>query len=261
MLGGLVTPPRKDRLVTDPGTLFGLSFRIFVAMALGAAIGLERQWRLRTAGIRTNALVSVGACLFVIMGAVGLGRDAGADPTRVAAQVVSGIGFLGAGVILRDGFNIRGLTTAATLWCAAAIGSLAGAGMEVMALIGCFAIIATNTLLRPLSRFVNGRQRRDSPPPVPAEDDDAPTDYMLEIVTTDKSESRIRVMILQAVDRPEYTLRSLDIRPGKSSRTKVLAGVSAHHAGDTAGLETAVHRIGLDPQVTSSRWWPAEADD
>ncbi|MFD5863194.1 MgtC/SapB family protein [Streptomyces chartreusis] len=246
--------------MTDPGLILGLAFRILVAMLLGAAIGLERQWRLRTAGIRTTALVSVGASLFVVMGAVGLGQDPGADPTRVAAQVVSGIGFLGAGVILRDGFDIRGLTTAATLWCAAAIGSLAGAGMEIMALIGCVAIIATNTLLRPLGRFVNGRQRHGASPQQ-ADDEEAATDYMLEVVTSDKSEPRIRAMVLQAVDRPEYTLRSLDIRPGKSSQTKVLAGVSAQHAGSTAGLEVAVQRIGLDPKVTSSRWWPAESDD
>ncbi|WP_413804595.1 MgtC/SapB family protein [Streptomyces sp. OE57] len=230
-------------------------------MVLGAVIGMERQWRLRTAGIRTNALVSVGASLFVVMGAVGLGADPGADPTRVAAQVVSGIGFLGAGVILRDGFNIRGLTTAATLWCAAAVGSLAGAGMVVMAIIGCVAIIATNTLLRPLGRFVNRRQRHAGELLQQADDEDVPTDFMLEVVTTDKSEPRIRALLLQAVDRPEYTLRSIDIRPGKSSQTKVMAGVSAQHAGDTAGLEVAVQRIGLDPKVTSSRWWPAETDD
>ncbi|MFJ9893527.1 MgtC/SapB family protein [Streptomyces sp. NPDC091280] len=247
--------------MTDPGLILGLSFRIFVAIVLGAAIGMERQWRLRTAGIRTNALVSVGACLFVFMGAVGLGENPGADPTRVAAQVVSGIGFLGAGVILRDGINIRGLTTAATLWCAAAIGSLAGAGMEVMALIGCTAIIATNTLLRPLSRFVNGRQRQAGEPLQQADDADVPTDFILEVATSDKSEPRIRALVLQAVDRPEYTLRSLDIRPGKNSQTKVMAGVSAQHAGDTAGLEVAVQRISLDPKVTSSRWWPAETDD
>lgn len=246
--------------MTDPGLVLGLSFRILVAMVLGAAIGMERQWRLRTAGIRTNALVSVGACLFVFMGAVGLGENPGADPTRVAAQVVSGIGFLGAGVILRDGFNIRGLTTAATLWCAAAIGSLAGAGMEVMAVIGCAAIIATNTLLRPLGRFINGRQRHAGAL-LQADDEDEPVEYMLEVVTSDKSEPRVRALVLQAVDRPECTLRSLDIRPGKSAQTKVLAGVSAQQAGDTAGLEVAVQRIGLDPKVTSSRWWPAETDD
>ncbi|WP_406292887.1 MgtC/SapB family protein [Embleya sp. NBC_00888] len=247
--------------MTDPAVLFGLAFRILVAMVLGAAIGLERQWRLRTAGIRTNALVSVGACLFVVMGAVGHGENPGADPTRVAAQVVSGIGFLGAGVILRDGFDIRGLTTAATLWCAAAVGSLAGAGMEAMALIGCVAIIATNTLLRPLGRFVSGRRRHAGALPQQTDDEDVPTDFMLEVVTSDKSEPRVRALVLQAVDRPEYTLRSLDIRPGKSSQTKVLAGVSAQHVGDTAGLEVAVQRIGLDPKVTSSRWWPAEGDD
>jgi putative Mg2+ transporter-C (MgtC) family protein len=247
--------------VTDPGVLLALAFRVLVAVVLGAAIGLERQWRLRTAGIRTNALVSVGASLFVVMGAVGLGETSGADPTRVAAQVVSGIGFLGAGVILRDGFDIRGLTTAATLWCAAAVGSLAGAGMEVMALIGCVAIIATNTLLRPLGRRVNGHRRHAGTLLKQADDEDVPTDYMLEVVTTDKSEPHVRALVLQAVDRPEYILRSLDIRPGKSSQTKVLAGVSAQHAGDATGLKVAVQQISLDPKVTSSRWWPAEGDD
>jgi len=247
--------------VTDPVGVADLSFRIFVAILLGGAIGFERQWRLRTAGIRTNALVSVGAALFVIVGAVGLGTDSGADPTRVAAQVVSGIGFLGAGVILRDGFNIRGLTTAATLWCAAAVGSLAGAGMQIMALVGCIAIIATNTLLRPLSRFVNGHMHRESVASVASDDDEITTSYIFEVVAAGKSESRIRALVLQAIDRPDYILRSLDIRPGKSSQVKVLAGVSAHRPGDTEGLEFAVQRIGLDPNVISSRWWPTDTEE
>jgi putative Mg2+ transporter-C (MgtC) family protein len=251
---------KGTRVMTDPSVLFDLTIRIFVSIVLGAAIGLERQWRLRTAGIRTNALVSVGASLFVIVGAVGLGHGAGADPTRVAAQVVSGIGFLGAGVILRDGLNIRGLTTAATLWCAAAIGSLSGAGMEEVAVIGTAAIIATNTLLRPISRVVNRRSRHQVPT---LEEDAAETskDYMLEVVTTEKSERRVRALVIQSVDRPEYTLHSLDIRPGKSSEMKVLAGIAARHAGDTDGLELAVQRISLDPKVTSSRWWNAESED
>jgi len=242
----------------NPMLLLDLSFRMFVAIVLGAGIGLERQWRLRSAGLRTNALVSVGAALFVILGSVGI-EGADADPTRVAAQIVSGIGFLGAGVILRDGFNIRGLTTAATLWCAAAIGSLAGAGMLLTALIGCVAIVATNTLLRPISRWVNRRTQHDLP--VGLEDRETATDYVLEVVTTDKSEQRIRALVLQAVDRPEYTLRSLDIRPGKSSQMKLLAGVSAAHVGDTEGLQLAVQRISLDPKVTSSKWWPTEDED
>lgn len=245
----------------DAITLLDLAVRVTIAIALGATIGLERQWRLRTAGIRTNALVSVGSALFVIVGAVGLGEGDGADPTRVAAQVVSGIGFLGAGVILRDGLNIRGLTTAATLWCAAAVGSLSGAGMELMAVIGCVAIVATNTLLRPISRLVNRRTGHDHDDTEPTEDEDVPTDYVLEVVTTEKNEARVKLLVLNAVDRPEYSLRSLRIRPAKTARMRVLAGVSAHHANDTSGLERAVQTLSLDPGVLSSRWWSAEADD
>jgi putative Mg2+ transporter-C (MgtC) family protein len=92
-------------------------------------------------------------------------------------------------------------------------------------------------------------------------EDESSTDYVLEVVTTDKSEQRIRALMLQAVDRPEYTLRSLDIRPGKNSQMKLLAGVSTARSGDTGGLQLAVQRISLDPKVASSRWWPAESDD
>lgn len=245
--------------MVDPVMLLDFMVRIATAATLGAAIGLERQWRLRTAGIRTNALVATGSALFVVVGAVGM-EGANADPTRVAAQVVSGIGFLGAGVILRDGLKIRGLTTAATLWCAAAIGSLAGAGMEELAVIGSAAILATNTLLRPLSRWINRRTQEDDSR-ASHQDETMSADYVLEIVTSDKSEQRIRALVLQAVDRPEYTLHSLSIRTGKNSEMKLLAGVTASVAGDTTGLQVAVQRIGLDPKVTSSRWWPVEVED
>ncbi len=95
--------------------------RVGVALALGALIGAERQLRQRLTGLRTNALVSTGACLFVLMTQAVPGM-APSDASRIAAYVVSGIGFLGGGVIMRDGFNVRGLNTAATLWCTAAIG-------------------------------------------------------------------------------------------------------------------------------------------
>ena len=99
--------------------------RVSIALVLGALIGAERQLRQRLTGLRTNALVSTGACLFVLMTQAVPGM-APADASRVAAYVVSGIGFLGAGVIMREGLHIRGLNTAATLWCAAAVGLLAG---------------------------------------------------------------------------------------------------------------------------------------
>ena len=176
-------------LDVNPILLLNISFRIMVAIALDAAIGLERQWRLHTAGIRSNALVSVGFVLFVVLGPIGI-QGSRADPARVAAQIVSGIGFLGAGVILRDGFHIRGLTITASLWCAAALRSLAGAGTLMLALIGCATIVATNTLLRPFSQYVN-RRPRGGLPQEPG-DIEFPIDYLLEVVTSDKSEQCLR---------------------------------------------------------------------
>jgi putative Mg2+ transporter-C (MgtC) family protein len=235
-----------------------IAVRILVAILLGAAIGVERQWRLRTAGIRTNALVSAGAALFVVVGAVGIGEGPSADPTRVAAQVVSGIGFLGAGVILRDGLKIRGLTTAATLWCAAAVGSLAGAGQGWIALIGAAAIVGTNTLLRPLSRRIN---RRTAPADAQNIEEDESQELMLEVITTTKGESRVRALVLQAVSRPEFTLRVIDTRPGKNSQVKVRATVVAATPGGSTILERAVHSISLDPTVVSTKWWQTSFDE
>ena len=104
--------------------------RVAVAAALGGAIGLERELDEKAAGLRTHMLVSIGSALFTLVGAYGFaGFGSGSvDPSRIAAQVVTGVGFLGAGVIFRQGFTIRGLTTAASLWFVAAVGMAAGAG-------------------------------------------------------------------------------------------------------------------------------------
>lgn len=242
--------------MTDLAQLLDLTLRVVSAVLLGALIGLERQWRLRTAGIRTNALVSSGAALFVIIGAVDWGGNGMVDPTRVAAQVVSGIGFLGAGVILRDGVNIRGLTTAATLWSAAAIGSLCGTGMVAFAAIGSVSILATNTLLRPLGRYLNRRLQGDADTAGAM----AGTDYMLEVITSEKSEQRVRALIVQTVDLDVFTLRSLDSRPAKNARTRLMACVGST-TGDADGLQGAVQRLMLDPKVTSVRWWESDPED
>jgi putative Mg2+ transporter-C (MgtC) family protein len=108
----------------------GTLLRVGVAAALGGAIGLERELDEKAAGLRTHMLVSTGAALFTLAGAYGFGGFPGrsVDPSRVAAQIVTGIGFLGAGVIFRQGFTVRGLTTAASLWVVAAIGMASGIG-------------------------------------------------------------------------------------------------------------------------------------
>lgn len=126
--------------------------RLSAALWLGVLVGIERQWRHRLAGIQTNALVSSGAALFVISGVL-MGADS--KEMRIAAQIVSGIGFLGGGVILREGFNVRGLNTAATLWCSAAVGTLSGFGFYTEATIGAASILTINFFLRPLALLIN----------------------------------------------------------------------------------------------------------
>jgi uncharacterized membrane protein YhiD involved in acid resistance len=121
--------------------------KLLLAACLGAAIGLERQWRQRLAGLRTNTLVALGAAIFVTYSHV---VPDGACDTRIAAQVVSGIGFLGAGVIFKEGFNVRGLNTAATLWCSAAVGLLAGEGLALYGLVAAALVLGANTALRPI---------------------------------------------------------------------------------------------------------------
>ncbi len=124
--------------------LLTFAIRLAVAFSLGAVVGLERQLRQGLTSARTNALVAVGAAQFVALSAL---MGAG-DPTRIAAQVVTGVGFIGAGVILHTGVNIRGLNTAATLWGAAGVGTLAGAGFLLEATIGAAFVLLANLVLR-----------------------------------------------------------------------------------------------------------------
>jgi putative Mg2+ transporter-C (MgtC) family protein len=128
-------------------TWIDFAIRLIIAFILGVGIGIERQWLKTRSVLKTNVLVTLGAAMFVMLSVMTPGDT---SPTRIAAQVVSGIGFLGAGVILREGASVRGINTAATLWCAAAIGSLIGAGFLVQAYFGTLAVVGANLLLRPV---------------------------------------------------------------------------------------------------------------
>jgi putative Mg2+ transporter-C (MgtC) family protein len=121
------------------------------AVVLGGCIGFERQWRRRLAGLRTNTLVALGAASFLVFSGLSPGDS---SPTRVAAQVVTGVGFLGAGLIFKEGFSVHGLNTAATLWCSAAVGVLAGSGNLAHAALVSALVIFVNLCLRPLARFI-----------------------------------------------------------------------------------------------------------
>lgn len=132
--------------------------RMAAAMGAGAVIGLERQRANKLAGTKTNALVCVGACLFTIIGVILGGTD---DSARIVGQIASGIGFLGAGAILRDGTSVKGLTTAATVWCAAAVGALIGIGQFKVALVASLFILLCNLILRPVSNRIFPRPVSD----------------------------------------------------------------------------------------------------
>lgn len=126
--------------------------RIGSAFLMGTLIGVERQYRQRNAGLRTNILVSVGAAAFTILSYSM--TSATGDPSRVAAQIVSGIGFIGGGLILKDGFTVRGLNTAATIWCSAACGTLSGVGLYKESAVLVVCVLVTHCFFRPLCTFI-----------------------------------------------------------------------------------------------------------
>lgn len=135
--------------------------RIGLAALLGGLIGLERELRGHQAGVRTYGLLALGAALFTVLGAYGFGGpQAGVDPTRIAAQIVSGVGFLCAGAIFREGFTIRGLTTAASLWAATAVGVGAGAGEPVLAIGSALIVLFSLSPLGWLTRSIAARTTR-----------------------------------------------------------------------------------------------------
>ena len=129
---------------------------VFLALGLGALIGLEREMRRHEAGIKTTALAAAGAALFMMVS-----RMTG-DAERIAAQIVTGIGFLGAGAIMRDGLHVRGLTTAATLWSSASVGMLAGIGRYREAVIATVAVAGTNLALLPLEQWYQRRRDKEA---------------------------------------------------------------------------------------------------
>ena len=145
----------------DLGLQLDLSVRLIVAAALGLAVGFEREIHGHPAGLRTHMLVASGSALFTVLSAYAF-RDFATnpanpiDPTRIAAQIVSGIGFLGAGAILKDGIVIRGLTTAASLWATSAVGMAAGAGEHVIATVATATILVSLWPINALAERLHG---------------------------------------------------------------------------------------------------------
>lgn len=220
-----------------------LMARVGLATALGIAIGAERQWRSRMAGLQTMALVSMGSALFLILSAYSFEEE---DRLRVAAQIVTGIGFLGAGVIMKQGLSVTGLNTAATLWSTAAVGALAGAWMWREAIAGAVIIVAANGFLQPLGGVMDRKTLagRETPP----------ADYVFELIGKAEVEGALRSLIVHTVPQPGIVLRSLQSFPTKSpDEVGLRAELSAAKRDDKA-LEEAVATLSVDPRVVSVRW-------
>jgi putative Mg2+ transporter-C (MgtC) family protein len=221
--------------------LITVAIRLGVALALGSIIGFERQWAQKMAGLRTNALVALGACGFVAFSAI-IKPD---DPTRIAAQVVTGIGFLGAGIILREGVNVHGLNTAATLWCSSMVGTFAGGGFLIPSVMAAALVVATNLLLRPLARQLNWRALSAT---------HAETYYSVEVTCNSAEEARTRSLLLHALSQSGLGLRRLDSEDiPDTAKVAVKAQVVAATRNDTL-LEQIVGRLSLESYVSAVTW-------
>ena len=229
------------------GTSFPLtdSWRLLAALAtafvLGTAIGLERQWRQRTAGLRTNVLVAVGAAAFVDLGVQTAGQDGAA---RVIAYVVSGIGFLGAGVIMKEGTQVRGLNTAATLWTSAAVGAFAGVGRLAEAAVVTGFVLAGNTMLRPLVDFVNRR---------PIAERHTEALYRVHVVCAPERVSMARDLLYEELEVHDYPVREIEMMTESDAAVELAAALlpTSAEAGD---LDRIVAHIARRPGIVSATW-------
>lgn len=225
-----------------PPALQLAALNLSVALACGAVIGSERQVRQRMAGLRTNALVALGAAAFVVFS--GLYPDE-VSPTRVAAQIVSGIGFLGAGIIFRDGFNVHGLNTAATLWCSAAVGMMSGAGAWPHALLLTALVVFVNLGLRPLVKWIKRKTRAGTP---------VLRSFRVAILCRPDQEAAVRALILRTLTIGGLHLSEVAVSAGEGGdRLELSATVSGEGVTDEM-LELAVQRLAAEPGLLRVRW-------
>lgn len=217
------------------------SVNLAVALACGAVIGSERQVRQRMAGLRTNALVAMGAAAFVIFSQLVPGD---ASPTRVAAQVVSGIGFLGAGIIFRDGFNVHGLNTAATLWCSAAVGLIAGIGRWDFALVLTGLVVFINLGLRPLVKFLKKHTKAGVP---------LLRVSRLVVVVPEAAEAQARALILGTLSVNGLHLSEIAVERGEAGQIEITISVAGDGTSDEAQSRVLL-RLAAEPGLLSVRW-------
>ncbi|KWV54049.1 methyltransferase [Bradyrhizobium macuxiense] len=217
------------------------------AFVLGTLIGAERQYRQRTAGLRTNVLVAVGAAAFVDLAM----HLAGADgAVRVIAYVVSGIGFLGAGVIMKQGMDVRGLNTAATLWSSAAVGSCAGADLVAQAAVLTVFVIAGNTLLRPLVNAINR---------IPLNEKASEATYYVKVAVTTEALPAMRDRLVEKLEAASYPVADVAVVEIGDDIPEIVATLVST-AIDPTELNAVLADLERQPGVRHATWESNTAD-
>ena len=219
--------------------LTGFLGNVFVGIFAGIIIGLERQWQQKMAGIRTTALVCFGACMFVTLSTMFEGDG---SPTRVAAQVVSGIGFLAGGVIIRDGYSVSGINTAATLWCAAAVGAIIGAGFHLEGLICALILMSVNIVLRSFSRKVTD---------ISVQRHSGLKHYFLSVVRPADEEIRVRTVILNNLNQLQLDFNQIMCGEADDGRVTIMIDLEINEraSGNELRLKTLTEMLVLEKSV------------
>ncbi|CAM5320354.1 MgtC/SapB family protein [Mycolicibacterium aubagnense] len=211
------------------------------AFVLGTLIGAERQYRQRTAGLRTNVLVAVGAAAFVDLAQ----RIAGTtEAVRVISYVVSGIGFLGAGVIMKEGMNVRGLNTAATLWCSAAVGACAGTDMIAEAALLTVFVLAGNTLLRPLVNMINR---------IPIDDRATEATYEVSILSSRDAMPDMRDLLVERLEQANYPVSDVEIVDRGDDTVEIVATLVST-AVNPHEIEEVTSYLAKQAGVSNASW-------
>lgn len=212
-----------------------------VAFGLGTAIGLERQLRQRAAGLRTTVLVACGAAGFADLG-MQLNGAPGAG--QLIAYIISGIGFLGAGVIMKDGASVRGLNTAATLWCAAAVGAFCGAGQLPEAFVVTGFVLAANTLLRPLVQWVDRR---------PLQTGGTEAEYQVRVICDLHDVTDVRRLLQLKANAAGYPIGDVEMTVA-AGETVELEATLIPHTAEPQELDRMVAAIETAPGVRRASW-------
>ncbi len=214
------------------------------AFVLGGLIGLERQYRQRTAGLRTNVLVALGAAIFVDIANRLHGHE---GAVHVIAYVVSGIGFLGAGVIMREEGNVRGLNTAATLWCSGAVGACAGADLIVEASIATAFILSANTLLRPLGNLINKQ---------PLDSTSVEVTHTVSVIAPIGDQKDALRLLESVLDDANYAFSNLEIQAFGDDAV-IIEAVLAASSVNGDDLDLLVEKIAKPAYINQAYWTPS----